>query len=169
LEPAEPPTRASPWIPFSPLHSEGGIGTGTIPQTPFRDATLSVLYIARVGLERGTTASGRPRARVPFSPLHSEGGIGTRGVVFVPLLPCSPFSPLHSEGGIGTQFVDAPQGGPGTFSPLHSEGGIGTTRRAAESPGTRRAFSPLHSEGGIGTPPSAAGCRAGPPGFQSST
>jgi len=38
-------------VPFSPLHSEGGIGTGTEFRAPIGD--------------------------LPFSPLHSEGGIGT--------------------------------------------------------------------------------------------
>jgi len=64
---------------FSPLHSEGGIGTGTIPQTPFRDATLSVLYIARVGLELAGLSSYPVLSPAAFSPLHSEGGIGTGG------------------------------------------------------------------------------------------
>jgi len=37
--------------PFSPLHSEGGIGTPQRPHHGRRLAGLSVLYIARVGLE----------------------------------------------------------------------------------------------------------------------
>ena len=87
---------------FSPLHSEGGIGTGTIPQTPFRDATLSVLYIARVGLELAGLSSYPVLSPAAFSPLHSEGGIGTLLSRLCLTVLSASFSPLHSEGGIGT-------------------------------------------------------------------
>ena len=62
---------------FSPLHSEGGIGT-------------QVAETAYVG----------PNAA--FSPLHSEGGIGTFFDNKQDARVDKPFSPLHSEGGIGT-------------------------------------------------------------------
>ena len=38
---------------------------------------LSVLYIARVGLERRRAPFWKFAAPTAFSPLHSEGGIGT--------------------------------------------------------------------------------------------
>jgi len=87
---------------FSPLHSEGGIGTSQLTEHPIAGVVLSVLYIARVGLER-TADSRRSALPTPaFSPLHSEGGIGTLSAQGEAGRDRIPFSPLHSEGGIGT-------------------------------------------------------------------
>jgi len=88
---------------------------------------LSVLYIARVGLERQPWTRKRVVEWLTFSPLHSEGGIGTPAPPKWAGSPRSPFSPLHSEGGIGTTLTNEFHGTTCTaFSPLHIEGGIGT-------------------------------------------